>query len=388
MKTSKIGLILLLFSFCTITAKSQDTGTLIFDYIDSECIKNNIFGDTAKQKVIVYLPPSYYKTDMDYPVLYYLTGSFTEVDWMINGTFQGLKMNESLDSLILHSVIREMIVVIVTAKVNLTENIRMPTFYKNSPVNGNWEDFIIKELIPHVDNKYRTINEPIARGITGHSMGGYGTLRFSLLYPDKFGYAYSLAFGMTDNPLVWGHNDDIILSEKEYYRWKGQYKLLQVSKGASLEQGLELFRKTAEDKKMVWPLAMGTSLAPIMDLTPPFYYIPLRADKDSILFDTLIFNEFRDYPDLYFNTMLKGYNECKNKKLVRLVLEVGLYDMPMFIDGCNHISSQLIKNKIPHEVLYTNFAHSNQLRYRIENYMLPYFSRHLGLYRGQKLYNP
>lgn len=388
MKITRIGLGLLFLTICVLTANSQNAGTLKIDYIQSESIQKNIFGDTARQKVIVYLPPSYEKTDIDYPVLYFLTGSFAEVDWMINGTFQGLKMHESLDSLIQNKIIREMIVVIATSKVNLTKDIRMPTFYKNSLVNGNWEDFIVNDLITHIDSTYRTIDKPIARGITGHSLGGYGTLRLSLLHPDKFGYAYSVAFGMTDAPLIWGDNNDLILNEIEYYRWKGQYELLKESKNVSFEKGIELFIKTAEDKKMVWPLAKGTSLAPISDLTPPFFYIPLKSEKDSILFDIDVFNEFKDNPDLYFDSMLTAYNKCENRQLMRVVLEVGLYDGEMFIDGCNYISSQLIENKIPHEVLYTNFAHANQLRYRIENYMIPYFSRHLGIYRCEKLHNP
>jgi len=54
---------------------------------------------------------------------------------------------------------------------------------------------------------------------------------------------------------------------------------------------------------MVWPFAKGTSLVPIRDLTPPFFYFPLKSVKDSILFDADVFNEFKDNPDLYFDSI-------------------------------------------------------------------------------------
>ena len=69
---------------------SQNRGTIIDDYVPSEGIKQNIFGDTANPKIKVYLPPSYYNSDKRYPVLYYLTGSFTEVEDMFSGVVQGM----------------------------------------------------------------------------------------------------------------------------------------------------------------------------------------------------------------------------------------------------------------------------------------------------------
>ena len=55
------------------------------------------------------------------------------------------------------------------------------------------EDVIIKDLIPHIDATYRTINRREARGIEGMSMGGYGALHLGLKYPDLFGAISSVA---------------------------------------------------------------------------------------------------------------------------------------------------------------------------------------------------
>ncbi len=64
------------------------------------------------------------------------------------------------------------------------------TWYVNWADTGDrpnrWEDYIIRELIPHVDATYRTIARREARAINGLSMGGYGALMLGLRHPDLF----------------------------------------------------------------------------------------------------------------------------------------------------------------------------------------------------------
>jgi putative tributyrin esterase len=48
------------------------------------------------------------------------------------------------------------------------------------------ESYIIKELIPEIDAKYRTISKREGRVIAGLSMGGYGALKFAFKYPEMF----------------------------------------------------------------------------------------------------------------------------------------------------------------------------------------------------------
>ena len=52
--------------------------------------------------------------------------------------------------------------------------------------NDKYESYIIKELIPEIDRKYRTIADRPHRFIAGLSMGGYGSLKFGLKYPEMF----------------------------------------------------------------------------------------------------------------------------------------------------------------------------------------------------------
>ena len=70
------------------------------------------------------------------------------------------------------------------------------SFYTNSPATGNWENFVVKDVVTYIDSRYRTILRPKARGIAGHSMGGYGALSLAMRYPDLFGCAYAMSPGL------------------------------------------------------------------------------------------------------------------------------------------------------------------------------------------------
>ena len=52
--------------------------------------------------------------------------------------------------------------------------------------NDKYESYIIKELIPEIDKNFRTIADKKHRAIAGLSMGGYGSIKFGLKYPEMF----------------------------------------------------------------------------------------------------------------------------------------------------------------------------------------------------------
>lgn len=52
--------------------------------------------------------------------------------------------------------------------------------------NDKYESYIIRELIPEIDKKYRTLKDRKHRVIAGLSMGGYGSIKFGLKYPEMF----------------------------------------------------------------------------------------------------------------------------------------------------------------------------------------------------------
>ena len=62
-----------------------------------------------------------------------------------------------------------------------------------------YESYILKELIPDVQQRYRTIEARYGRAIAGLSMGGYGSIKFGVKSPATFVFVGSMsgAFGET-----------------------------------------------------------------------------------------------------------------------------------------------------------------------------------------------
>ena len=79
--------------------------------------------------------------------------------------------------------------------------------------SDKYESYILKELLPDVEQRYRTIEARYGRAIAGLSMGGYGAIKFGLKYPATFVFAASLsgAFGVTrfgdKDPLPAGYKE-------------------------------------------------------------------------------------------------------------------------------------------------------------------------------------
>jgi S-formylglutathione hydrolase FrmB len=59
--------------------------------------------------------------------------------------------------------------------------------------NEKFESYIVEELIPDVDTRFRTLASREGRAVAGLSMGGYGSLKFGLKHPELFAFAGSMS---------------------------------------------------------------------------------------------------------------------------------------------------------------------------------------------------
>jgi S-formylglutathione hydrolase FrmB len=68
-------------------------------------------------------------------------------------------------------------------------------WYTDSAIvpSERYESYLLEELVPDVQRRFRTIEEGYARGIAGLSMGGYGALKMALKHPDEFAFAASMS---------------------------------------------------------------------------------------------------------------------------------------------------------------------------------------------------
>jgi len=98
-----------------------------------------------------------------------------------------LGLQDAMDSAIGGGV-REMILVLPDAF-----TLYSGSMYSNSPTTGDWESYISHDLIAYIDSHYRTIADRDSRGLAGHSMGGYGTIRIGMKHPEAFGALYTMS---------------------------------------------------------------------------------------------------------------------------------------------------------------------------------------------------
>lgn len=159
--------------------------------IELETVKSKILNKDVPYSV--YLPADYQTSSRNYPVVYLLHG-FTDdnTSWVQFG-----EVNRYADRAIAEGKIPPMIIIMPDAD---------STFYINSyDGKEKYGDFFIREFMPAVEKKFRIKAEKAYRGVAGLSMGGYGSLMYSLKYPELFAAAAPLSAAVWDDDTFAGN---------------------------------------------------------------------------------------------------------------------------------------------------------------------------------------
>lgn len=151
--------------------------------IQSKHFAHNKIGLGPERRISVYLPAGYDADARHYPVIYFLPNLF-DTD---RNLFADYAAQSVLDAAVDGGVIDPFILVSADFSTPLGSSL-----YVNSPVTGNWEDYMVSELVPFIDKSYRTLTASTARGVAGDRMGGHGAIRFGMKHPDIFGSVYAL----------------------------------------------------------------------------------------------------------------------------------------------------------------------------------------------------
>jgi S-formylglutathione hydrolase FrmB len=132
-------------------------------------------------RAAVVLPASYAKNKKaNYPVLYLLHGAYGHFyNWL----------KSPADKQLLHRLADQYNLIIVTPEGETF------SFYLDSPVKADsqFETYLTKEVIPAIDQTYRTVRARKGRVITGLSMGGFGAMYLSARHPDLYCAAGSMS---------------------------------------------------------------------------------------------------------------------------------------------------------------------------------------------------
>jgi enterochelin esterase-like enzyme len=160
---------------------AQQTGKVIEEVImKSAILKKDV-------KYAIYLPPDYITSERNYPVVYLLHGySNDHTSWIQFGEIQ-----RYVDKGIANGILTPMIIIM--------PNGDSSWFINSYDGKENYEDFFIKEFIPAIEKSYRIKSKKVYRGIAGLSMGGYGSLIYSIRYPEMFTAAAALSAAIFDD---------------------------------------------------------------------------------------------------------------------------------------------------------------------------------------------
>lgn len=350
-RSGQIAVFLFLILAFVSIAFSQN-GRLVQEKIHGVSLEKNVTGELPDRNVAIYLPPTYNTApNKRFPVVYLLHGiGDTEKEFTVAwenqtetwGTVQGL-MNQG----IAEGRFGEMIIVMPDQRTKA-----FGSFYANSSVTGNWEDFTVKELVNYVDGKYRTIAKQESRGIAGHSMGGYGAITLGMKHPDIFSVVYAM------NPSILGWAKDFTIENPAFK--------------------LSLTAKSFDELMNGGIYAIGTvtvaqAFSPNPN-KPPFYanfpFVEINGKLQPAQ------PAFSRWEENFPVNMVKKYRS-NLLKLRGLRFDSGYEDEFLFIPpNSRALSAELTKNGIEHTFEEYNGDHRNRLHGRtgrLYTEVLPYF---------------
>ncbi len=155
----------------------------------------------------IYLPKEYDKSTERYPVIYLFRGH--EREWANpteDGSRLGKTVKDDADALVASGTIGGVILVmpgmssadnaVPACGVNML-NVALAAS-RDGLGTGKFEDYLVKELIPYVDNNFRTIPSRWFRAVDGFSLGGQTSMMLAIKHPELFCSA-----GAFDGTLMW-----------------------------------------------------------------------------------------------------------------------------------------------------------------------------------------
>ena len=156
--------------------------------IEQKIVHSSILNKDVRYTI--YFPPDYDLSQRSYPVVYLLHG-YTDDN---TGWLQFGEINRYADKAIADGTIPPMIIVM--------PNGDSSWFVNSYDGKEKYEDFFVKEFMPAIEKTYRIKGEKRYRGISGLSMGGYGTLIYTMKHPEMFAAGAALSAAVFDDSTI------------------------------------------------------------------------------------------------------------------------------------------------------------------------------------------
>ena len=172
--------------------------------LDSAALKGNLLGDPSEREIDVYVPHSHDGRGL--PLLVDVVGFTGGGPVHVNWKNFGENVPERLDRLIAAGAMPPAVVAFPDCFTRLGGN-----QYVNSSAMGRWDDFLLQEAVPFVEQRFGCGGAG-RRGIFGKSSGGYGAMVHALLHPD-FWNAAAVHSGDMGFELLYRHDFVPVLRE-------------------------------------------------------------------------------------------------------------------------------------------------------------------------------
>jgi S-formylglutathione hydrolase FrmB len=308
--------------------------------VHGKSLAGNLLKESDSPEVSVYLPPSYV-TDRNrrFPVVYLLHG-YTGSDLSYFGTNPERLLHAVADRVFVSGAAKEMILVMPNCM-----NAYGGCMYANSPTTGYWENYIADDLVAYMDKNYRTVASRDGRGLAGHSMGGYGTLKIGMKRPDVFAALYALSSCcLNEGNVRPGRNGQPSAAES--------IKSPDEARGNRGAQG---------------SLARAAAWAPNPD-NPPLY-LDLPTKNGEVVAEVAV-KYAANSPVAMLDQFVPNL-----KKYKAIALDIGLQDTLL---ASNQIMVARLKRfGVPHTFETYEGEHGNKVMQRLEEKVLPFFSQQL-----------
>jgi enterochelin esterase-like enzyme len=328
-------------------------GTVIRERFESRLLQGNRPGDPHVRDLFLYLPPGYEEGKARYPVAWCLSGFTGRGRMLLNDNPWSPGIADRMDALIQSGAAKPMILALPDCFTHIGGS-----QYINSPALGSYEDYVVHELVPFVDQRYRTLAEPAHRGVVGKSSGGYGALVMGMRHSELF---HALAC----------HSGDLLFE----YCYKRDFgpALRTLAKAGGVVPFLESFRasprKRHEDVGALNILAMAAAYSPNVAAPPPWCDLPFDLVTGEI--DESVWKRWLEWDPLH---LLERHAEDLRK--LRLVyLDCGKEDEFFLELGARAFVKRLRERGIPHEYEEFEDGHMN-ISYRMDR-SLPKLSQAL-----------